>query len=207
MDNFDVLRNMNKINLPPKRNKFLRLVKFWQKSYLHWVWHKQQNFNKMQEIPKPAENTQEFKYKDVLKQILKGIIGIFRWIFKIILWLIPLFISALYYNNPDLHYGFVFGAYTSWTLTTHQTNTNYKYWSELSVGEDYNAVFYKEFIKSYRPLDFILTLFLAVFVPINFLKPLEYWFLIFLIIIIDIYYRRYLTLDIKLDMLNKKIRG
>lgn len=68
MDNFDVLRNMNKVNLPPKRNKFLRLIKFWQKSYLHWVWHKQQNFNKMQEIPKPAENTPEFEYKDVPAQ-------------------------------------------------------------------------------------------------------------------------------------------
>ena len=135
------------------------------------------------------------------------IIKLFKCILKFLFWLLPIVISLFYYNEQYAHvpYWLVFLAYLYWSGLKLQCDANYKHWEDLSYFNDYKGAFYKKFINDYKSKDFIIVLFFAVFVPINFFTIPEYIFLFVLICISDIYWRRYLTLEIKLDMLNEKL--
>lgn len=218
MNSFDVLKSINRENkektlkiISTKKHSPFRIIKFLFKKYLHYVWKR----NRILEQSKDKSTPKDNPYKDYndaqynesiryIENIAKFFKNTFRIIFKGLLWLVPLFLCIFFYigeDNNNVPLFIVFGAYIFWTLISIQSKKDIKYWSSLASYDDLYGKFYKRFVTFYNPTNFRISLFLAIFLPVNFLTTIQYISLFSLICISDLLYRRYLTLNLKLDLL------
>ncbi len=113
----------------------------------------------------------------------------------------------MYYDwyKAQFSFNWVIGLYICWTFIQYQIGNSYKTWKNITQNSTINGEFNKRFCKEYNPTNYIIILFLAVFIPVNFV-PIWLYILIFCSInIFDIYYRRYLTLEIKQDLILEKL--
>jgi len=170
-------------------------------------------FNIGKYTPRKNRTFRIFRYI-LKKRILPKIIKVIIWFLKFLLWLVPLFLSPFYYDsyNAQFSFNWVLGLYIWWTFIQYQVRKNYKYWQEIGQIKEHfilhtkdEVEFQKRFCNQYNPLNYIIILFLTVFIPVNHV-PLWLYISIFIIInIYDTYDRRYLTNEIKQDLILEKL--
>ena len=122
---------------------------------------------------------------------------------KFVLWLIPLFLGIIFYDslNAKFEYSWVIGLYFVWTFIQIPLRENYKNWQELGEIDR----IYKLLCQRYKPTGYIIILFLAVFIPMNFVPLWLYLLIFFGITQYDKFLRLYLILDIKQDFILEKL--
>lgn len=198
---------------PKKKNRgIFRLLKFYWKRYLRWNRLKYQKINQIKQKNSMTEN-KPVQEKDDIKAILKEFTSYILKItkkflllaFKFILWIIPLFIGIIFYDNTNaqFQYPWVISLYVYWTCILFTTKRNYKNWQIKGEIEEFE----KQFCQQYKPTGYIFISFLAVFIPMNFV-PLWLYFLIFWgISLYDMFLRQYLTLVINQGLILEKLNS
>lgn len=160
----------------------------------------QHKLKKLEKEQKNSLNTDEKQYNnDYIKVIKKNLLSLL----KFVLWLLPIFIGIIFYDslNAQFEYAWVIGLYLVWTSIQIQLRKNYKNRQELGEIDR----IYKVFCQRYKSTGYIVTLFLAVFVPMNFV-PLWLYFLIFFgITLYDKFLQLYLMMDTKQDLILEKL--
>lgn len=214
MNSFDVLKSINRKNnetilekSTQKKYSLLRIINFLFKKYLHFLWKK--NRILVQELMHKdyIYDNRDTETKEKNLSIVEFFKNASKIICKVILWVIPLYICSLFYYdnyNTNVPFYIVFGAYIFWTNIYIQSKKDIEYWKLLALGENTNGEFYTRFLAAYNPINFRILLFIAIFLPFKFLTTIQYISLFFLICISDLWYRRYLTIDLKLDLLHEK---
>lgn len=150
---------------------------------------------------KKREKENSLNMNNYIKEIKKNLLSLL----KFVLWLIPIFTGVIFYDslNAKFEYAWVIGLYFVWTSIQIPLRENYKNWQELGEIDR----IYKLFCQRYKPTGYIITLFLAVFIPMNFV-PLWLYFLIFFgITLYDKFLQLYLMLDIKQDLILEKLNS
>lgn len=214
MNSFDILKSINKKNKETtlkkstyKKYSLRRIIKFLFRKYLHYVWKRnrilEQEKEELMHKDYIYDDNRDTETKENNLSIVEFFKNVLKIIFKVILWIIPLLICALFYDNYNNNVPFyiVFGAYIFWTNIYIQSKKDNEYWKLLALGEDTTGEFYKRFLAVYNPINFRILLFMVIFIPFKILTTIQYISLFFLICISEILYRRYLTLDLKLDLL------
>lgn len=122
-----------------------------------------------------------------------------------IAWTIP-FVIYLFFRseNATIHICLVFLFYLISIQHYYFLKKDYIYWQKQSEYDSTNGNFHKNFVSRYSPEGYIIVSILALFIFSNFASVFEFILIWFLIGTYDIYERRYITLDVKLDLLLEK---
>ena len=174
-------------------------------------------FGIIDEKPKKKRNCLHFlKYrylKFIRSNVFKWLIKAIKFCLKFVLWTIPLFIGLLYFDdyNSKINYSWVVGLYIYWTVITKSLNDCYKRWKEIAEIKEhfilhtkYECEFNKIFCEKYNLTGVQISGFIAVFAPINYIELWQYLALFAFVYIFDMAERRYLTNDIKQDLIIEK---
>lgn len=198
---FDLNKYKNKTNYNP-----IRLIRFYFNCYLHSVWKKRKEHYLLHH-DYSLDNSSSIKFnKNNFETGYLALKKILPILFKIILWLLPLIIASIFYSDyyAKIPFSIILGAYIVWTIQYFQAKQEIKDCKLYTEFDNLEGEYYKRYIQMYNYNSTFIALFIIIFLTMNYLSILQYILILFFILYANMWYKRYVNIAIKLDLIFDK---